>query len=312
MKTAKPLDTKMSLVDNTTFTGTDALGFYSKALLTGNTKSLIKLVPDVKSKIKMGRLDLSGILQADDCVFDDQGTSTLSQKTLEVCPIKVNLEFCTRDFEVNYLSAQLRAGSNEAQIPQSFQDYILEQIAENISADLELLLWQGNEDASPVTSLNICNGFLKKFLADAAVLDVTGTTLSAANIIAEIGKVYAKIPDTIVYKGKVVIFLSPGASKFYKQALAALNNALIGSYNNGDFKLSYIDVPVIVAPGLPLNEMVAAEPENLWYGTDLVSDMEDVMIIPQKDKSGAATVRIVASFKFGVEYGIGEEIVYYH
>lgn len=299
---------KFALVDNTTYCGENAVEFYSAALLTGDTKSMIKLIPDVKSVVKIPRLELTGILQESDCVFSDGGTSTLSQKTLTVCPIKVNLEFCTRDFEVNFLSEQLRPGSLEAQIPKSFQDYIMMKIAENISTELEYMLWQGDTAASPAS---ICDGFLKKFLADAAVIDVTGTTLSAANIIAEIGKVYAAIPATIINRGRVKIFLSVAASKFYKQALVASNPALI-SWNNGDFKLSYVDVDLVVAPGLPTNVMVAAEPENLWYGTDLMSDIEDILVIPQRDKSGAPTVRIVAEFKFGVEYGIGTEVVYYH
>lgn len=298
----------MALTDNTTYTGKDALGFYSTALLTGETKSLIKLVPNVKSKIKMASLDLGNILQESDCSFSDSGTSTLAQKTLEVCPLKINLEFCERSFEVNYLSEQLKAGSNIGQIPASFQDYILGQVAERTSAQLENLLWQGNTAASPPS---LCDGFIPKFVADGTVVDVVGTTLSASNIIAEIGKVYAAIPNTIVNRGKVVIFVSVAASKFYKQALAALNNALIGSYNNGDFTLSYIDIPVVVAPGLPTNTMVAAEPENLWYGTDLMSDAEDVMIIPMKQSTGAPTVRFVGTIKFGVEYGVGAEIVYY-
>lgn len=300
---------KMSLVDNTTYTGKDALEFYSKALLTGDTKSMIKLIPDVKSKVKLPRLDLANILQELDCTFTSAGTATLSQKTLEVCPIKVNLEFCTRDFEVNFLSEQLRPGSLESQIPASFQDYILGEISKNISKDLENLLWQGDTAGSPAS---LCNGFLKKFLADTAVIDVTGTTLTAANIIAEIGKLYAAIANTIVNESDLVIFVSPSTAKLYKQALAALNNALIGSYNNGDFTLSYINIPVVVAPGMPANEMVAARTSNMWYGTDLMSDTEDVLVIPQRDKSGAPTVRIVAEFKFGVEYGIGEEITYYH
>lgn len=300
---------KFALVDNTTYTGKDTVGFYSKALLEGDFLSMIKLVPDVKSKVKMGRLDLTGILQESDCSFTDGGTSTLSQKTLEVCPIKVNLEFCTRDFEVNYLSEQLRPGSLEAQLPASFQDYILDQIAKNIATDLDALAMTGDTSASPAS---LCDGFLVKWAADSAVIDVAKTTLSASNIIAEIGKVYAAIPNTIANNGKVKIFVSPAAVKFYKQALAALNNALIGSYNNGDFTLMYIDVPVVEVKHLPTNEMFAAEPENLWYGTDLVGDQEDILVLPMRDKTGTPTVRIVAEFKYGVEYGIGEEIVYYH
>ena len=308
-----PINTKMSLTDNTTYTGKDALGFYSKALLEGDTKSMIRLVADVQSKVKLARLDMSGILGESDCTFADHGTTTLSQKTLEVCPLKINVEYCTRDFETNYLSEQLRPGSLDSQIPTSFQDYILDLIMKNVSTDLENILWNGDTASSPSgTTVALCDGFLKKFLADAAVVDVPGTTLSASNIIAEMGKLYAAVTNTIVNKGKLVFFVSVAASKFYKQALAALNNALIGSYNNGDFTLSYIDIPVIVAPGLPTNQMVAVEPENLWYGTDLVGDVEDILIIPQRDKSGAPTVRIVGEFKFGVEYAIGEEITWYH
>lgn len=299
---------KFALVDNATYAGTDALGFYSKALLEGNTKSLMKLIPDVKSTTKIAKLDLANIMQESDCTFTDGGTSTLSQKSIEVCPIKVNLEFCTRDFEVNYLSEQLRTGSLESQIPASFQDYILGEIAKNINAGLERLIWQGDVAGSPA---DVCDGLLKKMEDAADVLTVTGATLSTANIIAEIGKVYAKIPDTIANRGKVVIFVSVAASKFYKQALASLNNALIGSYNNGDFQLSYIDIPVVVAEGLPTNVMVAAEPENLIYATDLMSDVEDVLVLPMRNKLGTPTVRIVAEFKFGVEYAIGQEIVLY-
>lgn len=300
---------KFALVDNTTYTGKDTLGFYSKALLEGDFLSMIKLVPDVKSKVKMSRLDLAGILQESDCSFTDAGTSTLSQKTLEVCPLKVNLEFCTRDFEVNYLSEQLRPGSLESQLPASFQEYILEQIALNIKNDLDNLALNGDPSASPA---GLCLGLLAQWTADADVIDVTGTTLSASNIIAEIGKVYSAIPNTIANKGNVKIFLSPAGIKFYKQALAALNNALIGSYNNGDFTLMYIDIPVVEAKHLPTNQMFAAEPENLWYGTDLVGDQEDVLVLPMRDKIGTPTVRIVAEFKFGVSYAIGTEIVWYH
>jgi hypothetical protein len=296
-----------ALTDNTTYTGKDALDFYSKALLEGDTKSKIKLIADVKSKVKLPRLDLTNILQASDCAFTDGGTSTLSQKTLEVCSLKVNLEFCTRDFEVNFLSEQLRPGSLEGQIPASFQDYILDQVALNINADLENLLWQGDALGTPGS---LCDGFIVKFQSDINVAHVGGVALTAANIFAEIGKVYAAIPDTIINKPDLVIFVSHAAAKFYKQAIAAIN-PLGGTFNAGDYTLNYLGIPLVVAPGMPTSIMVAGQTSNFWYGTDLIGDTEDVLVIPQRDKSGAPTVRIVAEFKFGVEYAISEEIVFY-
>ncbi len=298
----------MAFTDNTTFTGKDAQGFYSEALLTGETKSVIKLYPDVKSKLKIARLDLTNILQEADCTFTDGGTTTLSQKTLETCPIKVNLEYCQRTFEADYLSMQLKAGSNNGEVmPASVEEYIIGQVAKNISADLENLIWQGDITGSPAS---ICDGFLVKFLADATVIDVNNTTVSASNVLVEIGKVYAAIPDTVINSRDLVIFVPVSIAKFYKTAIAS-GTGNGGAYFIGDKELNYLGIPLVVAPGLPADTMVAADKMNLWFGTDLMSDFEDVIIIPQKNISGAPTVRLVAEFKFGVEYGIGSEIVLY-
>lgn len=298
----------MAFTDNTTFYGADAQGFYSKALLTGDTKSMIKVFPNVKSKLKVARLDQKDLLQAEGCSYNDQGTTTLSQKTLEVCDLKVNYTICTSTFEADYLSLQLKAGSNNDEVmPASIEEYILDQTAKNISKDLERLLWMGDTGASVP---DLCDGFTTLFDTDLNIETVSGTTLSATNIIAEIGKVYDKIPSAIVNDPKVTIFLSPAAMKFYKQALAALGTSF-ATYNAGDLNLSYIGVPLVVAPGLSTNLMVAASTDNLWFGTDLMSDFDEVSILLMRNVTGDRTARFICSFKFGVNYGVSEEIVYY-
>lgn len=304
----------MSFTDNTTFYGKDALGFYSKALLTGETKKAIKLYPNVKSKLKIASLDMSGLLSDADCTFTDKQTTVLAQKTLEVCDVKINVEFCTTTFNQNYLSEQLRAGSNgtgvDTVIPITFEEYVLEQIALNVSTDLENILWNGVTSGTGGTPTDICDGFRFKFSGDATVVDVTATTLTASNIITELGKVYDAIPAQIIDDPNLTIFMSTKASKFYKQAQAAVATGS-GSYFIGDKALDFLGIKIIVSKQLPANVMVAASTENLWMGTDLMSDFDDVLVIPQKDKSGAPTVRFVANFKFGVNYGNGSEIVYY-
>lgn len=300
----------MSLINETTYCGKELDGFYSVALLTGNTKSLIRLIPNIKSTAKLTSLNLGNILQADSCVFNASGNQTLDQKTITVCPLKINIELCEKDFESLYLSEQMRAGSNvENNIPDTFQDWLINKlIPEKISEQLEALIWAGDTAGSPAT---LCDGFLKMFLADSDVIDVTGTTLSASNIITEIGKVYDAIPDTIINRGDVVIFLSPKAAKFYKQALVAANPALI-AWNQGNFQLMYLDIKLIVSPGMTANFMVAAEPMNLVYATDLVSDENELMVLPMKNILGQPTVRVVTELKWGAQYGNGVEIVFYH
>lgn len=308
----KTINTEFSFTDNTTYSGKDALGFYSLALLGGEFVKGIHLVPDVKSKIKMANLNLSGLLQADSCSFSDSGTATLGQKTLEVCDLKINLEFCTQSFEQNYLSEQLRPGSNSDELPASFQEYLVTEIMKHVANDIDYIAMQGDVDASPATNPYVlCDGFLKKWLADSDVIDVTGTTLSASNIMAEVAKLYNAVPNTIANRGKVKFYFSPAAAKFYRQALVATNPALI-AVNGSSFELSYLGIPIEIVQHLPTNQMFAAEPDNLWFGTDLLSDMEDIRIIPQLDKSGSRAVRFVAFMKVGFNYGNGAEITYYH
>jgi hypothetical protein len=296
----------MALVDNTTYTGKDTDGFFSVALLTGDSKSRIRLIPNVKSTVKMGSLNLGDILQADSCSVSASGTLTLAQKTLEVCPLAIKVPICTSDFEANYLSESLKPGSNtEENFPNGFVDYLLDLVAQKISEQTEELLWQGDTAGSPATK---CDGLIVKMLADATVIDVAGTTLSKSNIITEIEKVYDAIPTTISEGGKCVIFISRKAAKYYREALVAANPALI-AYNNGDFTLRYIDVELVVAPGMLANRMVAADPMNLWYGTDLVNDEKEIEVVV--DPLNKKQAYIITSFKWGVEYGVGAEIVLY-
>lgn len=303
----------MALIDNTTYTGKDTDGFFAAALISGKTRDYFKLVPNVKSKVKMASLNLSsGIIQADDCDFEASGDATLAQKDLEVCDLKVNLELCTKDFEVNYLSEKLRAGSNNNEVPADFQTFFLDQVAKNVNKELTNTIWQGNPDGSPV--VGVCQGLLELFAADATVIDVTATTLSASNIIAEIGKVYAAIPDAVRQMGaeKIKIFIPISAGTFYRQALIAAHPALIAA-NGGDFKLMYIDVELIEDAGMPANRMVACVPsENIWYGTDLMNDENEIQILDMSKTTGAKTVRFITHFKFGVNYAVGAEIVFYN
>lgn len=295
------------LIDNsTTYTGKDTDGFFSVALLTGDTKSLVRLVPNVKDKVKLGQLDLGDILQPDGCEVDESGSYTLDQKELAVCDFAIKVPLCAKDYESNYLSESLKPGSNvEENYPNGFVDYLFNLVAEKISEQTEKLFWQGDTAGSPAS---LCDGMVKKLLADSTVVDVVGTTLTSGNIIAEITKVYDAIPETISESGKVVIFISRKAAKLYRQALVAANPALI-AWNGGNFALRYIDMELKVSAGMRANQMVAADPMNLWYGTDLVSDEKELQMIT--DPLNKKKNYVITSFKWGVQFGVGAEIVLY-
>jgi hypothetical protein len=68
---------------------------------------------------------------------------------------------------------------------------------------------------------------------------------------------------------------------------------------------------LIEAPGMPAGQMVAAQPDNLWFGTGLMSDYNQVKVLDMSDRDGSDNVRFIMHFTAGVQYGIGAEIVYY-
>jgi hypothetical protein len=302
---------KLAFTDNTTFYGKDLEGFYAVALLTGNSKAEFKLIPNVKSKVKLGQLDLGNILQDADCSFSSTGEGTLSQKSFEVCPIKINLEYCQRTFETNYLSELLRPGSNNDEImPGSVETFLLNRAAEKISADTEQIVWKGNT-ATASYPLGLCDGLEKQFLADGAVIDVAATaSITAANVIAELTKVYNAIPNTIIDAEDLRIFISPSVHRAYRQALASASAEAYYMQNYGE--LHFLNVKLSVAPGITTNRMVASKKSNLLLLTDLMSDFEDVSILPQKSVTGVPVVRMIGEFKFGVGYIFGSEVVFYN
>lgn len=300
-----------TLSNTTTYAGKDLEGFYTTALLTGTSKSSFRLFPNVKSKVKVGSLNLGNILAADTCSFAATGTISLAQKTLTVCPLKVNLELCEKDYEGIYLSEQMKAGSNvDGNIPASFNDFLINLVANRISQQTEVICWAGDVSGSPVT---LCDGIIVQIAADSGRISVSATgsgyISNVTYVIAEIAKIYAAIPYTLD-KNKVKLYISPAAASAYMQALAVSFPALITYVNNGS-KMMYMDLELVRAEGMPTNKAIAADPENLWYATDLVSDENELNIISMKGTTGDPTVRMITEFKIGFGYGTAQEIVYY-
>lgn len=299
-----------TLSNSTTYTGKDLDGFYTTALLTGTSKSTFRLFPNVKSSVKVGSLNLGNILADDSCSFAATGTISLAQKTLSTCALKVNLELCEKDYESIYLSEKMRPGSNvDGNIPSDFNEFLLNLVAARISQQTEVIAWAGDDSASPVT---LCNGIIYGLTNDATVIDVAadGVKISGSTtVIAEVARIYAAIPNTLDIS-KLTLYVSIATARAYKQALVAANPALVG-YNQGSYELTYIDLKLVVAEGMPTNKAVCADPMNLWYATDLVSDENELNVISMKGILGEPTVRMVTEFKIGFGFGNGAEIVLY-
>ena len=201
-------------------------------------------------------------------------------------------------------------------MPPAFADYLLAHVAAKVAEKNENNIWQG-----VTANAGEYNGFVTLATADATVLDVTTdqTAITASNVIGELGKVVDLIPATLYGKEDLYIYVSQNVARAYVRALGGFGASGLGAngtnamgtqwFNNGS--LSFDGVKIFVANGMPSNYMMAAQKSNLFFGTGLLNDMNDVRVIDEAEITGSQNVRIIMRMTAAVQYGIGSEIVLY-
>lgn len=299
----------------TTYAGEFAGKYISAALLSADTieGGGITVKPNVKYKEVMKTLSTNSLVKDAACDFADQSTVTLAERILQPDEFQVNLELCKKDFHNDWEAIQMGFSAFDS-LPPSFADFLLGHIAAKVAQKTEENIWQG-----AAATAGEFDGFGALLAADATVIDVTGTTVTAANVITELGKVVDAIPTAVYGKEDLYIYVSQSIARAYVRALGGfgasglgangVNNAGTTWYNGGD--LAFDGVKLFVCSGLPDNEMVAAQKSNLFFGTGLLSDHNEVKLIDMADLDGSQNVRVVMRFTAGVQFGIGADIVYY-
>jgi len=299
----------------TTYAGEFAGKYISAALLSADTieGGGITVKPNVKFKEVMKTLSTNALVKDAACDFADQSTVTLAERILQPEEFQVNLELCKKDFHNDWEAIQMGYSAFDS-LPPSFADFLIGHIAAKVAQKTEENIWQG-----ATANAGEFNGFEALLAADATVVDVTGTTVTAANVIDELGKVVDAIPTAVYGKEDLYIYVSQSIARAYVRALGGfganglgangVNNSGTTWYNGGD--LAFDGVKLFVCSGLSDDTMVAAQKSNLFFGTGLLADHNEVKLIDMADLDGSQNVRVVMRFTAGVQYGIGADIVLY-
>ena len=289
----------------TTYAGEFAGKYISAALLSGNTiaNGGITVKPNVKYKEVVKKVATSGLIGNASCDFTDAGSLTLTERILQPEEFQVNLELCKKDFRSDWEAVQMGYSAYD-NLPPKFADFLIGHVAAKVAEKTEQTIWQGTN-----ATAGEFDGFATLLAADADVVDVVGTTVTSANVIAELGKIVDAIPSAVYGKEDLKIYISQNIAKAYVSAQAALGYRDL--YHVGKTDMNFQGIPLFVANGLADNDAVAAETSNLYFGTGLLSDHNEVKVIDMADLDGSQNVRVVMRFTSGVQYGIGSDIVLY-
>ena len=298
-----------------TYAGEFAGKYIAAALLSSSTidNGGIEVKPNIKFKEVIKKLATGDLVANASCDFAATSSVTLTERIIQPEEFQVNLQLCKKDFVSDWEAVSMGYSAFDT-LPKNFQDFLLAHVIAKVAEKNEHAIWQGaNATAGEF------DGFTVLAAADGDVVPVTGTTVTAANVIAELGKIVDAIPSTIYGKEDLYIYVSQNIARAYVRALGGFGASGLGAagtnnmgtqwWNNGS--LSFDGVKLFVANGLPDNDAMAAQKSNLYFGTGLLSDHNEVKVIDMADIDGSQNVRIVMRYTAGVQYGLGSEIVYY-
>tara|TARA_R110000764_G_scaffold152106_1_gene239915 strand:- start:308 stop:1228 length:921 start_codon:yes stop_codon:yes gene_type:complete len=297
----------------TTYAGQFAGKYISAALLSGITldKGGIEIKPNIKFKEVIKKLATdSNVIKDATCDFTDTGALTLTERVIQPEEFQVNLELCKKDFRSDWEAVEMGYSAFD-NLPPKFSDYLIGHVSGLVAEKTENNIWKGvNGNAGEFDGLSTLAA------ADATVIDVAAATVTAANVVAQLGAIVDAIPATLYGKEDLHIYISQNIARAYVRALggfAATNSGVDAKSHMwyGDGALTFDGVKLFVANGLSDNRAMAAQKSNLFFGTGLLSDSNEVKVIDMADLDGSQNVRVVMRFTAGVQYGIGSEIVLY-
>lgn len=302
----------------TSYAGEFAGEYIAAALLSGSTieNGLITVKPNVKHKEVLKKVSTDGILKDASCDFTATSTLTLTERVLNPKELQVNLQLCKKDFRGDWEAIQMGMSTFDT-LPPSFADFLIGHVAAKVAQKIEQNIWVGDED-----NTGEFNGFSEIIAGDANLpsgQEVAGTTVTASNVVAQLGSIVDAIPSTLYGSEDLYIYVSQNIARAYVRALggfsvAATANAGVGAqgtqWYNGQ-GLSFDGVKIAVANGLADNTAMAAEKSNLFFGTGLLSDHNLVKVLDMADLDGSDNVRVILRATGGVNYAIAEDIVTY-
>jgi hypothetical protein len=304
-----------------TYAGEFAGQYIAAALLSARTldNKLITIHPNVKFKEVLQKVAVDGIVQDASCDFVTSGSVVLSERILEPKELQVNLQLCKQEFVDSWEALQLGYSAFDS-IPANFNDFLISYVGGKVAEATEQSIWRGTNvngqflGFETAFSASIAAGGSTAVLAAKSGSIIISGSVTSANVLDKLNSVVNTIPDTVYGKEDVLLYVSTDVAKAYQQALAggAIGaNGWNNQMNVGEKPFNFNGIEIVLCPGMSSSKIAAAQKSNLFFGTGLLSDHNEVRVLDMANLDGSQNYRIIMRYTAGVQFGIGQDIVYY-
>jgi hypothetical protein len=296
-----------------TYAGQFSGKYIAAALLSAPTldKEYITIKPNIKYKEVIKKYNNTNAIFDASCDFTATSTVTLTEAILQPEEFQVNLQLCKKDFRSDWEAIEMGISVFD-NLPASFTDFMIGQVAAQVAQQIEQNIWTGSGASS---------GQFQSFdslfrTAGSGVISGSahgGAITGSATVIAALQNVVDLIPNTVYGKEDLGIYVSTATMKAFQTAVGG-GSSYANGYNNqtviGLKPMDFQGIPLLHCPGLPANSVVAAQKSNLFFGTALLSDKNEVKVLDMADLDGSQNVRIIMRYTAGVQVGFGSDVVY--
>jgi len=285
--------------------------FYSKAYITEDIVDNYRTLAGIKYKTEIANVLFdANLLKASNCTWS-AGTDTIASIPVDVCAVSAMAQICRFDLEQSFVSQWMAKGSGAPMDPSAFMSYYFDEMSKHIAANIESIRWKGNTAVNSNDIYELCTGYEAKLCADAAVVQIASTTVTASNVVAEMNKLYTALTPALQGKLDVLrFFVSSNVAAALRQAGFALGNANILAVNS-TLNLNFAGIKVVVAQGMTANTMVLTSNTNLIYAFDGDNDAKVLKAVNLEDSVAEPLLRTRADIKIGFYYVNPSEIVFY-
>lgn len=279
----------------------------SKAILDEGTISLISTMPGVKYKEAIKFLETAPVLQAYACgTPTTSGTTTITDKDIEVIPLMVYETLCPEDLTKKALQLSQAPGMAEGF---SFDSAYADLQIKNIWRLISVAEWSATAGSTAKPA-----GWIYLAENDADVIDRTfnwtATGLTASDYYTEVYGMLNSLPAEVQMDEQLTLFCPPEVSRKMKQALFIANLYHYDTTTDTGlipWVFPATNVRVVPDDGLASSNNVMLTPAwNLIAAFDLQSEFDTFKLWWSDDDQ---LMKFLVKFRFGVNYYFGEYIV---
>ena len=204
------------------------------------------------------------------------------------------------------------------ELPKSFADFLIGHVAAKVAAKTETNIWSGiNANEGEF------DGFQSLLTADAELpaaqkLTAVGGGVDALNVVAELGSIVDALPTRLYGEEGLTLYVSSNIYRAYVRSLGGFGANGLGSAgvnaqgNNQAFgDLMFDGIPLFMCNGMSDNTSILTVKDNLFFGTGLLSDMNEVKVLDMSDLDGSQNVRVIMRMTAGVQYAFAGDVVTY-